>query len=241
MKAMIYAAGLGTRLHPITQEIPKALVPIGGKPLLGILIEKLIKTGIHDIIINVHHFADQIIDLVKKNENFGINIQFSDERNELLDTGGGLKKASWFFEDGQAFLLHNVDVLSDIDLNDLVKSHLRSNAIATVAVRKRSTSRYLLFDQENYLCGWENIKTGERIMARPTKFYQQFGFSGIHVINPSIFNYMEDEGKFSIIDSYLKLAKNHKITSFDHTDSIWLDLGKVENLQEAENIIDKIN
>ncbi|MCD4683322.1 MAG: nucleotidyltransferase family protein [Bacteroidales bacterium] len=240
MKAMIYAAGLGTRLHPITQQIPKALVQISGKPLLEILIEKFIKTGIHDIIINVHHFAEQIIEFVNTKENFGINIQFSDERNKLLDTGGGLKKASWFFDDGNAFLVHNADVLSDIDLNNLVETHLKLNAIATVAVRKRTTSRYLLFDQENVLCGWENIKTGERIMTRPTKFYLQFGFSGIHVINPSIFNYMEEKGKFSIIESYLKLAKHHKIISFDHTHSIWLDLGKNENLQEAEIIIDKI-
>jgi len=240
MKAMIYAAGLGTRLHPITQNIPKALAPINGKPLLEILIQKLIKTGIQDIIINVHHFADQIIEFVKNNENFGINIKFSDETNELLDTGGGLKKASWFFDDGQPFILHNVDVLSDINLNDLLNSNINSNSLATVAVRKRKTSRYLLVNQENVLCGWENVSSGERIMSRPFDSYQQYGFSGVHLINPSIFNYMEEEGKFSIINSYLKLAKRHKIAAFDHSDSIWLDLGKVENLKEAEKIIDKI-
>jgi len=240
MKALIFAAGLGTRLQPFTQSIPKALVRLHGKPLLQILIEKLIQSDINDIVINVHHFADQVIDFVKSNNNFGINIQFSDERDELLDTGGGLKKASWFFDDGQPFLVHNVDVISDIDVKDVFNEHLKSDAIATVAVRKRETSRYLLFDENKTLCGWENVSTGEKIISKSSRVKLQYGFSGIHVINPDIFDHIHQEGKFSIIETYLELAKSHRISAYDHTESIWIDLGKPENLKQAEKIFGKI-
>lgn len=240
MKAMIFAAGLGTRLSPFTQDIPKALFPLQGKPLLQILIQKLIRLGIHDVLINVHHFADQVIDFVNENNRFDINIQFSDERDELLDTGGGLKKASWFFNDGQPFLAHNVDVLSDIDIQSMINFHEESDAIATLAVRQRETSRYLLFNENKILCGWENVSTGEKIISNSSNVLLQYGFSGIHLVDPAIFDHIYTTGKFSIIKTYLELSKSHKISAFDHTDSIWMDLGRPENLEHAEMIIDKI-
>ncbi len=239
MKAMIFAAGLGTRLQPVTQTIPKALVRLHGKPLLQILIEKLIQSGINNVLINVHHFADQVIEFVNENDSFGINIQFSDESDKLLDTGGGLKKASWFFDDGQPFLVHNVDIMSDINLIDLFNQHLSSDAIATLAVRKRETNRYLLFDENKILCGWENVSTGEKVISKSSNVKLQYGFSGIHVMDPEIFDYINSEGRFSIIKTYLELAKSHKISAYDHTESIWIDLGKPKNLEQAEKISDK--
>src|SRR5690606_32019928 len=154
MKAMIFAAGMGTRLKPLTDTIPKALVPVGGKPLLQHIIEKLKRFGFNEIIINIHHFGQQIIDFVQENNSFDIRIEFSDEREQLLDTGGGIKKAAWFFDDNKPFLVHNVDILSNIDLQELYHFHLKNNTIATLLCSIRQTSRYLLFDTDNHLRGW---------------------------------------------------------------------------------------
>lgn len=236
MKAMIFAAGLGTRLQPITLEKPKALVQIHDKTLLEIVIRKIINAGISQIIINVHHFAQHVIDFVKEQNNFGIDICFSDETSQLLDTGGGLKKASWFLDDNDPFLVYNVDILSDIDLIDLFHFHKKNNALASLAVKKRDTSRYLLFDEDFRLCAWENVKTGEKKIARNQPDLIPFAFSGIHVIEPSIFKYIIETGRFSIIDVYLKLAKDHKIIGYNHSHSQWIDLGRKENLKEAEKI-----
>src|SRR5210317_1542357 len=159
MKAMIFAAGLGTRLKPITNDRPKALAEIHGTPLIEIVIRRLINCGFNDIIINVHHFADKVLDFLASKNNFGINLQISDERGELLDTGGGLKKASWFFDDGKAFLVHNVDTLTDIDLLDYYHFHQKNNALATLLVRHRPGSRFFLFDENSILSGWENVLT----------------------------------------------------------------------------------
>src|SRR5664280_1226211 len=161
MKAMIFAAGLGTRLKPVTDNLPKALVPIAGKPLLEHVILKLKSAGFDEIIVNIHHFPDQIIDFLKANNNFSIRIEVSDERNLLLDTGGGIRRAAWFFDDEKPFLVHNVDILSNVDLKELYQQHLRSNSLATLVVSKRDTFRYLLFNDDNRLCGWINEKTGE--------------------------------------------------------------------------------
>lgn len=161
MKAMVFAAGMGTRLRPLTDSMPKALVPVAGKPLLQHTIEKLKASGFNEIIINVHHFADRVIDFVRANDDFGIRIEFSDESEKLLDTGGGIKLASWFFDDGQPFLIHNVDILSNIDLTKLVKHYRDSNSVATLVCSERETSRYLLFDGSNRLQAWVNEKTGE--------------------------------------------------------------------------------
>ncbi|MCD4788997.1 MAG: nucleotidyltransferase family protein [Bacteroidales bacterium] len=239
-KAMIFVAGLGTRLHPITETVPKALVKIGKKSLLEIVIKRLIRYGFNDIIINVHHFSVQIIEFIESKNKFGINIQFSDETDQLLETGGGLKKASWFFDDGKPFLVHNVDVISNIDLNKMMEFHLETGALATLAVRNRITSRYLLFDENDVLCGWENVKTNERKIIVQKPEYFPYAFSGIHIINPAIFNYISDEGKFSIIDVYLKLARDHRILCYKHNESLWLDLGRKENLKEAEKIINRV-
>ncbi len=237
MKAMIFAAGLGTRLYPITSDRPKALVKVSDKALIEIVINKLIKSGITEIIINVHHYAQQVKDFVHSKDNFGIEIHFSDETGQLLDTGGGLKKASWFLNGDEPFLVYNVDILSDIDLKKLVEYHKNNKAISTLAVRKRETSRYLLFDKQLTLCAWENVKTGEKKIARDKSDLSQYAFSGIHIIDPSIFNLITKTGKFSIIDVYLKLAKEHRILGYDHSHTKWLDVGRMENLEEAEKVL----
>jgi NDP-sugar pyrophosphorylase family protein len=229
MKAMIFAAGLGTRLRPLTNDKPKALIEIRGKTLLEITINKLIQNGFDKIIVNVHHFAEQIINFLA-DKKFKAKIEISDERKRLLDTGGGLKKAQNFFDDGQSFLVHNVDIITDLNLRDLYQTHQNNNSIATVAVRNRKSLRYLLFDEQKILCGWENVKTGDRIISRSKENLEQFAFSGIHVIDPKLFNYFPDEEKFSIIDVYLKAAKKEKIKAFLHNYSFWQDVGKVEDL-----------
>lgn len=240
MKALIFAAGLGTRLYPITQDIPKALAKVGGKPLLEIVIQQLIRFGVKDVIVNVHHFADQIVDFVKTNNHLGINVVFSDESDQILDTGGGLLKASWFLNTGEPFLVYNVDILSDIDLTDFHEFHKRTGALASLAVRKRTTSRYLLFDEHNTLCGWKNKKTGETKIIHQKESLIQFAFSGIHIIDPKIFSQIDETGRFSIIDLYLRLAKTNTISGYDHTHTLWFDLGKPKNLIEAEKILPKI-
>ena len=240
MKALILAAGLGTRLHPITQNIPKALAKINELTLLEILITRLKKFGIEEIIINIHHFADQIIGFVDKNNRFEINIQFSDERGELLDTGGGIKNAQWFLNDGNPFLVHNVDVISSIDLDDFLNFHNKSGSLASLAVRDRSTSRYFLFDENDTLCGWKNISTGQQIITNLSSILHPFAFSGIHIIRPEIFNLINKTGKFSIVDEYLRLSKNYRISAYKHDHTHWMDLGKVENLKQAEKIIDEV-
>ncbi|MEZ5196031.1 MAG: nucleotidyltransferase family protein [Bacteroidales bacterium] len=241
MKALIFAAGLGTRLYPITQDIPKALAKIGDRPLLEIVIHRLIQFGVSDIIINVHHFADKIIEFVNSYNSFGINIQFSNESDQILDTGGGLLKASWFFDSDQPFLVHNVDVLSDIDLYDFYRFHLQSGALASLAVRKRITTRYLLLDKDHVLCGWKNEKTGETKIIHPKDELSNYAFSGIHIIDPRIFSQMVETDRFSIIDLYLRLARTNVISGYDHSTTMWFDLGKPENLKEAEKMISKID
>ena len=231
---MIVAAGLGTRLFPHTQSTPKALVKINNKTFLEIAIRKFIKIGVEDIIVNVHHFPDQIITFLKENKNFGINISISDERDQLLDTGGGIKKASWFFEDSDPFFVHNVDVLTDLDLMKMWKFHKDNNTLATLAVRNRETSRYLLFDNSYVLGGWENIKTGEQILIDKTQELQRLAFSGIHIIDPAIFGELSEEGRFSIINAYLRLASEHRIVAFEHNESAWVDIGTPEKLEEAK-------
>ena len=231
MNAMIYAAGMGTRLMPLTKNKPKALVEVQGITLIERAIKKLVRSGFDRIIVNVHHHAEQLIDFLNKN-NFDVDIEISDETSKLLDTGGGLKKAEKFFDKNEAFLVYNVDVISDIDLNKMYDFHVTSGAIATLAVRNRKTSRYLLFDKKNDLIGWENIKTGEKKISRKIEgdFYR-LAFSGIHVISPDIFNLINKTGKFSMIDVYLELAGNQTIKSFNHDDTFWMDIGSIENLK----------
>ena len=240
MKAMIFAAGLGTRLKPLTDHMPKALVPVAGKPMLEHVIRKLIAAGCDEIVINVHHFADQIINFVKANNNFGITIHISDETDMLLDTGGGIKKASSFFN--EPFLIHNVDILSNVDLKSLYEYHLTSGNDATLLVSPRKTVRYLLFDEGNQLCGWVNKGT---LQTKPEGFVYQpevqkeYAFSGIHIVSPSLFNYMGENwtGKFPIMDFYLQTCQEAKLGGYAKEDLQLIDIGKPETLAVAEDFI----
>ena len=237
MKAMILAAGLGTRLKPFTDKHPKALVVINGKTLLQRNIEYLARFGIKDVIINVHHFADQIQKTLAKNKGFGSNMTISDESDAVLETGGGLKKAGWFFKDSdEPFVVINVDVLTDMNLKAMINEYLHLNPIATLAVTTRHTSRYFLFDEMPNLCGWRNEKTGEQKMSREANKFYPKAFSGIHVISPKIFSLIKMEGKFSMVDVYLELAKTYAITAFDHSHTKFIDVGKLESVAKAEEL-----
>ena len=239
MKAMILAAGKGTRLKPLTDHLPKALVKVNGTPLLEILVDKLKKTGVNEIIINVHYLADQIIDFIKSKNSFGIKIEISHEKEELLDTGGGLKKAAWFFNNNAPFILHNVDVISNIDFNKMLDSHIKSNAFITLAVRNRKSSRYFLFNDKNALCGWRNTKTNEQIIIQNFEHISELAFSGIHIISPNIFKHISEEGKFSIVKSYLNLSTKYLIQAYNHNNDFWFDIGKPENLKNAQSFLNQ--
>ena len=235
MKAMILAAGLGTRLRPLTNDRPKALVTIAGRTLLEITIERLRAFGVREIIVNTHHFADQIEDFLRANDHFGLRIELSRE-DELLDTGGGLKKAAWFFRgDDAPFLLHNVDVISNIDLGAMIQAHIDRGALATLAVMQRKTSRYLLFDEAGMLCGRRAAADGEPEMVRPADRTEALAFCGIHVLSPQLLTRISEEGVFSIIPVYLRLAATGAlIASFRADAHAWRDLGRIESLAEAE-------
>ncbi|PKQ63148.1 hypothetical protein BZG02_10320 [Labilibaculum filiforme] len=235
LNAMIFAAGLGTRLKPYTDSKPKALVELGGKPLLERAIRKLIELKVDRIVINVHHYADLIEEFLHANNNFGADIRISDEREELLDTGGGLKKAAGLFIPGAPVLIYNVDVYSSLDLTELINFHKLTGALVSMVMRERSSSRYLYFNKDNQLTGWENCKTGEIKVARKemTKS-EHLAFSGIHLLDYKLFSLITEEGKFSVIDLYLRLAKNEKILAFKDNSKIWSDLGKPDDLAWAE-------
>jgi NDP-sugar pyrophosphorylase family protein len=237
MKAMVLAAGLGTRLRPLTNDRPKALVEIGGKTLLEITLARLRTFGIREVIVNTHHFAEMIREYLAKRGNFGMRIEISQEE-VLLDTGGGLKHAAWFFVEGSApaepFLLHNVDVISTIDLAAMVRFHAGQDALATLAVQNRATSRPLLFDGNGGLCGRRLEREGKTEMARPAEPAEPLAFAGIHVISPRIFSDLTEEGVFSIIPAYLRLAgEGRKIVAFRADAYRWRDLGKPEHLKQA--------
>jgi NDP-sugar pyrophosphorylase family protein len=243
MKAMILAAGLGTRLRPFTLNRPKALVEVAGIPLLEWAIRKAANAGFMDIIVNVHHFADQVIGFIQDKEWGEVSISISDERDQLLETGGGLKKAKWFFDESQPFLLMNADIICSIDLGKVMDWHLKNNAIATLVVRERKSSRHFLIDPKGYqLAGWKNSGTGEiRMGISKRNNLVEMAFSGIQILNPSIFELMDREGAFSIIDVYLDLARNRRIFAFPDTESDWLDVGTPEKLRIASETILKKN
>lgn len=230
MKAMIFAAGFGTRLRPITDKTPKPLVQIKGKTLLEITIQKLIENDFDEIIINVHHLADQIISFLNEKK-FNARIEISDESKQLLDTGGGLKKASWFFDDGNPFLVYNVDIVSNLDLKKIYHTHQQNEVIATLAVSKRKTSRYFIFDEEGILSGWQNVKTNEQKITRNITSINKLAFSGIQVIDPELFKFFPEAEVFSIVDLYLTTSKLEKIKSYQHEDSHWYDVGNMEELE----------
>jgi len=207
--------------------MPKALVKVGGMTLLEQAIRHLEACGVKEIIVNVHHFAGQVTGYLEKNKNFGLKIVLSDETDRLLDTGGGVKKAAAFFRDGGPFIVRNVDILSSLDFGKMMEYHILSGAIATLAVRKRETSRYFLFDHERRLCGWTNLVTGEkRVTSQSPEAFELLGFSGIQIINPEIFGMITEEGKFSLTDLYIRLSETRLIRGYQDDDSVWRDAGK---------------
>ena len=236
MKAMILAAGLGTRLKPFTEKHPKALAEVNGRSLLQRNIEYLASFGVTDVIVNVHHFPDQITDAIKNNNGFGSKITISDEKDEVLETGGGLLKAKDFFDEDESFILMNVDILTDMDLKKMIKQHRSEKALATLAVTQRETNRYFLFDDLENLCGWKNVKTGEQKIKKEAGKYFEKAFSGIHVISPTIFPLIKLKGKFSMVDVYLALCKTNCIMGFDHSTSKFIDVGKPQSIAIAEEI-----
>lgn len=246
MKAMLLAAGFGTRLKPFTNDHPKALVQVNNKTLLQRNIEYLQQSGVYDVIVNVHHFAEQVIETIIRNNGWGSNITISDETDAILETGGGLKRAEWYLKDEENFVLMNADVLTDLSLKEMILFHEANNPLATLATTNRETSRYFLFNDENILCGWKNVKTGEeKIPHSPFSIHKEGlevrakAFSGIHIINKKIFSLMQQsEVKFSMVDVYLSLCAENKILSFDHSDTKFIDVGKPESLQQASVIFD---
>lgn len=239
MKAMIFSAGLGTRFKPWTDKHPKALAVINGKSLLQRNIEYLQQYGINDIIINVHHFADQIIETVKKHNRWGSKIFISDETGELLDTGGGLLKAKHFFTPGERFITCNADILTDLNISELISFHEEKKALITFGIADRKTSRYLLFDENKRLCGWRNSKTKEEKISIQRDEYIEKAYSCVVVFEYGIFDLMKQygfSGKFSLIDVYLKLAAHHLILGYDHTGDKLVDVGKPESIAIAETL-----
>ncbi len=242
MKAMILAAGLGTRLLPLTEGRPKALIEINGLPLIEILLRKLEKSGFSQVIINMHHHADQIRKYILDHPHPGMEIKFSDETDELLETGGGILKAAWFLEGNEPFLVHNVDIISRIDFSEIMHYHNRQKSLVTIAVSKRDTFRYLLFDKDNRLQGWKNMNTGEvKPAGLDSSNLIPLAFSGIHVIEPAIFPLLTEKGRFSIIDAYIRLAGSWPISGFIHEGTGWFDLGKKEQLAVANKFLAEHN
>lgn len=244
-QAMIFAAGLGTRLKPLTDTMPKALVPVGGKPLLWHVLQKLKAAGFERIVINVHHFTQQIIDYLKANDNFGIDIRISDETEMLLETGGGIKKALPLFDQDSPILIHNVDILSNIDLNSVYEEAVSTNVDALLLVSWRKTKRYLLFDDEMILDGWTNIETGEVRSPYPAldpTDMKQLAFSGIHILSPHIFPLFNDmPDRFGIIDFYLKYCHQCAFMGKNLKNLKLMDVGKIDTLSEAETFIEEQN
>lgn len=234
---MVFAAGLGTRLRPYTNDRPKALVELNGQSLLEIVLRRLQTFGVTEVVVNVHHYADMVIGFLANNNNFGLNIHISDERELLLDTGGGMKKAQSFLKDAP-FLIHNVDIISQLDLNELYAKHLTQEAFSTLAVSSRKTSRYLQFSDKGHLVAWRNAKTGEKKISKQSKIAKDWAYSGIAVIDPKLFEFFpKEKNVFSIIDVWLEAAKKGNLYHFPHDESHWLDVGKPETLALAEQYL----
>ena len=234
MRAMLFAAGLGTRLKPFTDHHPKALVEINGKTLLEHNIRYLQRFGIYEVVINVHHFAQMIEDVLFGNDGFGSEITISDEREAVLETGGGLIKASPFFDGEDAFLVMNVDVLTNLDLGKMIAAHQNGNAIATLAVMKRDSSRHFLFDDAMHLCGWVNNISGEKRISKNVAPLHPYAFSGVQVLSQTVLTNNPFEGKFSLVDLYLHLAKTDILQGYDHSGNLFIDVGKPDSIEKAE-------
>ncbi|SDE46351.1 nucleotidyltransferase family protein [Riemerella columbipharyngis] len=235
MKALIFAAGKGTRLRPFTDHHPKALAPVNGKPLLELNILFLKKFGIKNFVINIHHFGEQIENFLRANNNFGVNIEISDERKELLETGGGLIFAKKFLESEQDFLIMNADILTDLNITELISYHKKNDKVATLAVSDRESSRKLLFDDGLILRGWKNLKTGEEKLTKKNTNLRELAFSGIHCVSSKIFDHIKRKGKFSIMEEYLDMMAGRLIIGFEHRAKL-IDVGKPEAISLAEKI-----
>lgn len=236
MKAMIFSAGLGTRFKPWTDSHPKALALVNGKPLLQHNIEYLQRYGIRDVVVNVHHFADQVIDAVQKNKGWGSNIMISDEREEILETGGGLLKAKDLLQGEEPFITLNADFLTDLNIADLIAFHKNKKALISFGITNRKTSRYFLFDENDRLCGWRNIKTGEEKIAVAKDNLKEMAYSCVVIFQPEIFELIPQRGKFSLVDTYLSLAADHPIYGYDHSGDKLVDVGKPESVAIAEKL-----
>ena len=236
--ALLFAAGLGTRLKPFTNEHPKAIAQVNGKTLLQHNIQYLQSFDITKVVVNVHHFANQIIDIVNKNNGWGSDIIISDETAEVLETGGGLVKAIPLFGDAENIVVMNVDILTNLNIEQMFQQHINTNALATLAVTNRTTSRYFVFNKQNKLCGWMNTKTNELkgIEQFDETQYKKFAFSGIHIINKKIFSLIKQQGKFSMVDVYLDLMKANDIVAFNHSQDKFIDVGKPESITIAEGM-----
>jgi len=233
---MILAAGLGTRLKPFTDHHPKALAMVNGKTVLQRNVEYLQQAGISRIVVNVHHFAGQITEAVKQNKGWGAEVLISDESDEVLETGGGIQKAIPLFGNEKQLLVMNADILTDMDLASFIAAHNTSGAEATLAVSNRPSSRCFLFDAHNRLCGWRNKNTGETKLPVAADQLVEKSFSGIHLIEESIFRHMPFEGKFSMVDVYLAMCGDHRIECFDHSGSKFIDIGTMEKLEQAATL-----
>lgn len=238
MKAMILAAGLGTRLRPFTDTAPKALAPAGGIPLLKLALLLLRQHGFDRVVVNVHHFAKQVIDYLASNPVVGVETAISDERYQLLETGGGIVKAAGFLDGQEPFLVYNVDIVTNADLTALYKAHIRSGALVTLLSSRRPAQRRLLYGSHGRLCGWENTETGQRKMTSdPGTEVQSLAFSGVHVIDPALYGMIKEQGRFSILDVYLRLASDVRIEAYVDDDSVWIDAGTPAELEKAGSML----
>jgi NDP-sugar pyrophosphorylase family protein len=235
-KAMIFSAGLGTRFKPWTDNHPKALVLVNGKSLLQRNIEYLQQYGIEDVVVNIHHFPQQIIDAIRQNKGWGSHVIISDESKEVLETGGGLLKAKDLLQNGEPFVTLNADFLTDLNINDLIKFHEEKKSLISFGITNRKTSRYFLFDDDNRLCGWRNVNTGEEKISIAKDNLKQMAYSCVVVFQPEIFDLIQQRGKFSLVETYLSLAASHPIYGYDHTGDKLVDVGKPESVAIAEKL-----
>ncbi|MGH1337918.1 MAG: nucleotidyltransferase family protein [Aureispira sp.] len=241
MRAFLFAAGLGTRLRPLTNDRPKALVEVAGKTLLQHAIEYLQQQGITDIVLNIHHFGALVLAHLEAHHNFGCRIQISDERGELLETGGALAKAAPLLEGSDPIVLYNVDVLTNLNIQTMLAQHQSQGALATLAIRQRESSRYLLFDEQQRLSGWQNTITKEKRVERLVENLQPYAFSGIHIIEPTLLSYLpQQQGAFSIIPAYLDLAAKQPLIGYPHDQDYWFDVGKPERLEAATHFLNSL-
>lgn len=241
MKAMIFAAGVGSRLKPITDSTPKALVKVGGKTLLQRAVESLMQSGISEMVVNVHHFSPMVKSYLDANNNFGANIHISDETDCLLDTGGGLIKARSYFNPDDTILALNVDVVSNIDYIKMLSYHRENNALATLAVRNRKSGRYFLFDRELLLSGWKNARTNQKVMMCERDEMTALAFSGIQILSPGFFDYAPQKEVFGLVEWYLDAAKSNRIKAFVHDSDYWFDAGTVEKINSIEKFLEHFN